>query len=127
MPAITTKDGHQIFFMASNVIAVTDHDLGTGEASTCVYGIAGGTVQLDMPASTFLESLDNKGAFIELTLLDGNPIWLNGSAVRSARQPEPGEYPVAAKSVASVGGMNIALAIDPDSLIAMLNAQGNRF
>lgn len=126
MPTLTTVDGFQITFAAKAVSALTDHDALTGEAVTCVYGVAKGVLRIKETVPAFLARLKVAKNFATLTRANGSPVWINGADVSSVRAPLPGEYVAGVKAVVATDGLTQGVKESPDAAVALLNQHGGQ-
>jgi hypothetical protein len=124
MAQVVTVEGYQFNFDPAQVLAVSDHDLGTGEALTCVYGLTDGSVRIREDAEAFLSGIGVSGNFVKLTLPSDLPFWVNAKAVSVVRKPGAGEYVPKVRAVVTVGSLTLGVATDPADAVAEINAHG---
>ncbi len=124
MATLTTLGGAVITFNPSAVSAISDRNDTTGQAATCVYGVAAAPLMIAETVQDFMQRLKIAQAFAQLTRPDGRPVWINGSAVSMLRSPHAGEYAPAVSSVITVGSLTQGVTEQPAQAIAALNAHG---
>ncbi len=122
MATLTTLNGAVITFNPSTVCAIADHS-ATGEAATCVYGVGPAKLMTAENIHDFMRRIKISASFAKLTLLDGNPVWIRGSAVSMLRASSRDESP-GAKTVIVVGSLTQAVKESPAQATAALNAYG---
>jgi len=126
MADLTTTDGSFYAFQPDAVVAVTDHDAVTGEAVTCVHGLAPAPLKIGESVTAFLARIGEAAKFAQLTRANGSPIWLNAPAVGAIRAPLPGEYAAGGQAVISVGSLTQGVTEDPATAKARINAHGGK-
>lgn len=126
MADLTTIDGLQFHFDPSAVTAVADHDADTLQAVTTVYGLTDGRVRLAETPEAFLARIGVAQSFIKLTRPNDTFVWVNCTAVTVIQSPPPDQYPAAAKSLVTVGGLVQAVKETPGEVKQAVNAHGGK-
>lgn len=126
MADLTTIDGLQFHFDPSAVTAVADHDADTLQAVTTVYGLTDGRVRLAETPEAFLARIGVAQSFIKLTRPNDTFVWVNCTAVTVIQSPPPDQYPAAAKSLVTVGGLVQVVKETPGEVKQAVNAHGGK-
>lgn len=126
MADLTTVDGFRYSFEPGAVVAVTDRDVDTGAAATCVYGITPAPLEIAETVDGFLARIGEAAGFARLTRADGSPIWVHAAAVSSLRSPLPDEYAGSVRAVITAGGLTQGVEEDPDAVKAAIDARGGK-
>jgi hypothetical protein len=126
MADLTTVDGFRYSFMPGAVVAVTDREVGTGAAVTCVYGITPTPLRIAETVDGFLARIGVSAGFVRLTRADGSPIWVCAAAVSSLRGSLPDEYADSVRAVITAGGLTQGVEEDPDAVKAAIDARGGK-
>jgi hypothetical protein len=124
MASLTTVDNIEYNFVPGDVFAAVDHDLVTGDAVTCVYGVTANYLRIGETVAAFLARLEVQAGFAQLTRPNGYPIWIAAAAVGSVTAPLPGVYDPAVRSLVSVRSLTQGVIEDLPTVIARLNAHG---
>jgi hypothetical protein len=106
MATLTTATGFRYYFQPSKLVAISDRDPSTQQATTCVYGLSG-SGKLPIPGSPqqLISQLSVASVFFgQLTGPDGTTYWFNKSSVTSVSNGVAG-HP-GANSVVFAGGKN---------------------
>jgi hypothetical protein len=110
MATLTTTTGFQYFFQPANVVAISDRNPLTQQATTCVYGLSagggtGGLLPITGSVQDLMSQLKGADKFGEVTGPDGTNYWFNVSLITSVSNAV-GDSHAGANSVVFAGGQN---------------------
>lgn len=126
MAELTTTSGEVIDVDPAAVTALSDGDATTGEAVTCVFGVAAGPLRTAEAVGSLLDRLHLGSKVAELTRPDATTVWIVGAAVTSLRAPLPDEYAPGVRSVVAVTGLVQGVVQTPEQARKILDAAGAR-
>jgi len=124
LATVTTTDGDELTFAVARVCALTDHDVATGAAVTCIFGISAGAVRTAEEPMDFLNRLLILPHFAKLTKPNNYPVWISAEAVVLVRPPEPGEYDAAVRTVVVAGSVCQGVVEDNVAVTAAIKGCG---
>lgn len=123
MVKLTTTASEAIDFDPAAVTAVSDRDADTGEAVTCVFGLAVGVLRTQEPVPALLERLHLAAAFARhapgrrLHLVRGQGGGFGACAVE-------GEYVSSVRAVVSAGALTQGVTQTPEEVRRLVDAHG---
>lgn len=124
MAQLTTTAGEVIDFDPAAVTALSDRDAETGEAVTCVWGLAAGVLRTAEGVPALLARLHLATDFARLTRPDGASVWLAAKAVFSVRAPWEEEYATGVRAVVSAGALVQGVTETPQEVRRRVDAHG---
>jgi hypothetical protein len=122
MAILTTLDGRQITFSPSTVTVITDYDVFTHAAVTCVYGIRKAMVMTAEAAPALMERLDIQSKVATLTRPTGRAIWIVADAVTTVSEPASNSFTEGVRSVIEIGSIRMGVAESLDEATNKINA-----